>query len=191
MRHRLVSSDGAAEAHVDDAIDARNLKESDSYLSLFLNDLSDSLADSMPVAYLGSSTTTDLLTLMHNRTGHCNVRTLIESHKSKLVKGLKIEDSHIRKFIQSDKHVCDVCARAKLTRMSFRKIHAIRGQRLGDYISADIAVFLNCPSREGYRYVLQFLDHATKYSWVYPMTDRDEAIEKFRDLVDVQLKQTA
>ena len=81
-----------------------------------------------------------------------------------------------------------MCAR-KINSNVVQKIHAIRGQRLGDYISADIAVFINCPSREGYRYVLQFLDHATKYSWVYPMTDRDEAIEKFRDLVDVQLKQ--
>ena len=90
-RHRLNTSDGAAEAHVDDAIVARKSKDTESYyLSLFLNDLSDSLADSTPVAYLGSSTTTDLLTLMHNRTGHCNVRTLIECHKSKLVRDLKI-----------------------------------------------------------------------------------------------------
>ena len=123
---------------------------------------------------------------MHNRTGHCNIRTLIESHKSKLVRGLKIEDSHIRKFIKSDKHVCDVCARAKLTRMSFKKIHAIRGKQFGDYISVDIAVFINCPSREGFRYVLQFIDHATKFSWVYPMTDRDEVIEKFRNLRSIE-----
>ena len=37
-------------------------------------------------------------------------------------------------------------------------------------------------------YVIQFLDHATKYCWVYPMKTRDESIEKLRDLVDVQLK---
>jgi hypothetical protein len=140
------------------------------------------------VAYLGSSTTVDLLTLMHNRTGHGNLRMLIEASKSKLVNGLKIEDQHIRKFVKSDKHVCDICARAKITRMSFNKIHAIRGNRLGDYISCDIAVFKNCPSREGYLYAVQFLDHATKYAWVYPMKTRDEFIEKLRDLIDVKLK---
>jgi hypothetical protein len=80
-----------------------------------------------------------------------------------------------------------VCAR-KITRTSFKKIHAIRGQRLGDYISVDITVFINCPSRKGYRYVVQFLDHATKHSWVYPMTDRDEFIEKLRNFVDVKLR---
>ena len=37
-------------------------------------------------------------------------------------------------------------------------------------------------------YVIQFLDHATKYCWVYPMKTRDESIEKLRDFVDVQLK---
>ena len=36
--------------------------------------------------------------------------------------------------------------------------------------------------------MIQFLDHATKYCWVYPMKTRDESIEKLRDLVDVQLK---
>ena len=36
-------------------------------------------------------------------------------------------------------------------------------------------------------YVVQFLDHATKWSWVYPMRTRDESIEKLRDVVDVQL----
>ena len=68
---------------------------------------------SIPVACLASSSSSDLLTLMHNRTGHGNLRMLIESAKSKLVTGLQIEDSHIRKFKQDDKHVCDICARAK------------------------------------------------------------------------------
>ena len=107
--------------------------------------------------------------------------------KSKLVTGLQIEDKHIRKFKQDDRHVCDICARSKLTRTIFQKSHAIRGTELGDYISVDIAVFVNCPSREGYKYVVCFTDHATKFSWVYPMKLRDEYIEKLRHLVDVEL----
>ena len=118
---------------------------------------------SIPMACLASSSYSDLLTLMHNRTGHGNLRMLIESAKSKLVTGLQIDDSHIRKFRQDDKHVCDICARAKISRQSFKKNHKVRGKLLGDYISCDIAVFKNCPSREGYLYVIQFLDHATKY----------------------------
>ena len=37
-------------------------------------------------------------------------------------------------------------------------------------------------------YVVQFLDHSTKYAWVYPMRTREEFIEKLRDLIDVKLK---
>ena len=50
-------------------------------------------------------------------------------------------------------------------------------------------MFKNCPSREGYLYVIQFLDHSTKYCWVYPMKTRDESIEKLRDLDQLKRSQ--
>jgi hypothetical protein len=43
----------------------------------------------------------------------------------------------------------------------------------GDYVSADILVMLNIPSREGYRYALHAIDHASKFSWVYPLKTRE------------------
>ncbi len=70
----------AAEARVD-VVDVANLvcninNDTESYyLSLFVLDMSDALidssklADSKTIALLGSSTSTDSLTLMHNRTG--------------------------------------------------------------------------------------------------------------------------
>jgi hypothetical protein len=51
----------------------------------------------------------------------------------------------------------------------------------------DIAVFVDCESREGYKYVVCFVDHATKFSWVYPMKTRDEYIEKKRHLIKTEL----
>ena len=117
------------------------------------------LENKLATCFLASSSHIDLLTLFHERTGHCNKRTLIEGVKSKLFKGLKLKDKDFRKFSESDKHVCDICARAKMTRMVFNKIHAIRGVKVGDYISVDIAVFINCPSREGFKYVACFVDH--------------------------------
>ena len=68
---------------------------------------------------LASSVSVDVLGLMHERTGHFNKRGLIECVKSKIVSGLKIEDKDIRRFMESDKHVCDIGARAKATRKSF------------------------------------------------------------------------
>ncbi len=52
----------------------------------------------------------------------------------------------------------------------------------------DLAVFINCESREEYKYVVSLLDHATKMSWVYPMKTRDECFEKLRYFVEVELR---
>ena len=36
-------------------------------------------------------------------------------------------------------------------------VHKLRGNKLGAYVSVDIAVFFNVPSREGYKYVVGFM----------------------------------
>ena len=59
---------------------------------------------------------------------------------------------------------------------------------MGDFVSCDIAVFVNCPSRQGFKYVLGITDHATKYSWVYPMKERSEAFVHLKDFIEVKLK---
>jgi hypothetical protein len=35
------------------------------------------------------------------------------------------QNINVRKFQKSDTHVCDICARAKITRQSFNKVHQI------------------------------------------------------------------
>ncbi len=62
------------------------------------------LVDSQPAAYLESSTTTDLLTLMHNRTGHGNLKMLIESSKSKGEGSKYRRQAHSK--IQSRRQAC-------------------------------------------------------------------------------------
>ena len=56
------------------------------------------LLDRNSIALLASSSTLDVLGLIHERTGHLNKRAIIECVKSKLVRGLEIEDRHIRKY---------------------------------------------------------------------------------------------
>ena len=51
-----------------------------------------------PISLLASLTSSDILGLMHERTGHLNKRALIECVKSKLVTGLQIDDSHIGRY---------------------------------------------------------------------------------------------
>ena len=65
--------------------------------------------------------------------------------------------------------MCVISVRGQRQQESrFKKIMPYEGAHLGAYISVDIAVFINCPSRQGYRYVVTFVDHATKMLWSYP-----------------------
>lgn len=41
-----------------------------------------------------------------------------------------------------------------------------------ELITADIAVYVNCESRLGYKYCLVFTDVATKYFWEFPLKER-------------------
>ncbi len=72
--YRANAAPAAPTIDVDDRHVVRKYNENaDLYTSFYLSDLSDKLnnsmlADSESLALLGSSTTTDLLTLMHNRT---------------------------------------------------------------------------------------------------------------------------
>ncbi len=60
------------------SVDTVNIFYSKFYPDLSSAFITAELVDSQPAAYLGSSTTTDLLTLMHNRTGHGNLKMLME-----------------------------------------------------------------------------------------------------------------
>ena len=57
-----------------------------------------------------------------------------------------------------------------------------------EQVTAYIAVYFNCPSIVGYRYVLAFIDAATKYFWSYPLANRDElfVLSCFENLVRIQ-----
>ena len=49
-----------------------------------------------------------------------------------------------------------------------------------------IAVLVNCPSRDRFKYVACFVDHAKKFSWVYAMKTRDVFFSKLVHLIDVE-----
>ena len=56
--------------------------------------------------------------------------------------------------------LCKSCAKEKITRRSFRKAEpdVLSGLRFLGKVTADNAVYLNCPSRQGFRYVLVLTD---------------------------------
>jgi hypothetical protein len=116
---------------------------------------------------LAASDAADKFLLLHNRSGHLNYSALNECVKNDLILNTGIKPKDIRDSKNKTRPACDVCARSKSTRTSFKPIHVIRGKLFGDYTSVDIVSY-SVPSRDGYVYVLTFTDHASKKSKSYP-----------------------
>jgi hypothetical protein len=109
----------------------------------------------------------DKLFLLHERLGHLSNSIIKQCVKNDLFINSGLKNKDCRK--ENDHPLCNICARAKITRTIFNKIHKIRGTKFGDYISVDIALFPSIPSREGYKYVFTLIDHASKKSFVFPL----------------------
>jgi hypothetical protein len=118
----------------------------------------------------------DKLDLLHRRTGHTSHQLLREAVRNGLVTGITLErkyfsDKARRKF----KGVCDTCAKAKITRLSFpQQQDRVKNLLPGDRLSSDILIMLNEPSRDHFQYVLLVIDNASKYVWVRPLLRRSE-----------------
>ena len=97
---------------------------------------------------LTSSRKVEMIHLMYDRTGHGNENMFIEAHNRQLVKGMKLSEKEVQKYIKRDKSPCDICVRSKITQLEYKKIHKMRGKEVGDYISCDIAVFVNCETQD-------------------------------------------
>ena len=134
----------------------------------------------------------DPLALLHKRTGDSTVGILREAVRTQVIEGVSLPRSCFitKKSKKKFKCLCDVCARAKITRHSFPEVRdRMKGLRPGDVVSADILLMLNIPSRENYRYVLHIIDHATKQSWVYPLKTREskELLVALKQIVEDDL----
>ena len=131
------------------------------YVSLFdllhLPDLT--LTDALPgdagEVHLSDNMRTDPVELLHERCGHFSKIKLIEAHKHLLFTGSGLGRRHLSKkfhrFVK--RHLCKSCAKAKITRQSFpaSEPDALQATKFLEKVTVDIAVYLNCPSRLGYK----------------------------------------
>ena len=157
-------------------------------LNLSNHDNSYYLANLSTESNLVEANYVDKFLLLHNRSGHLNYSALNECVKNDLLLNTGVKPKDIRDSKNKARPVCDVCARSKGTRTSFKPIHGIRGKLFGDYTSVDIVSY-SVPSREGYVYVLTFTDHASKKSKSYPLINRTGDIILFclRDYIQTEL----
>jgi len=85
--------------------------------------------------------------------------------------------------------VCGTCARTKITRKTFSRKESVTFTNFLDKLTCDISVYLNCPSKEGWKYMLVFTDEATKMFWSYGLFERttDAVLVCLKDLYEKQL----
>ena len=120
----------------------------------------------------------DPLDLLHQRTGCTANGKLIEAYRNLLATDTGLKRYHLTKKANNAGYrhknfVCGTCARSKITRRSFKIKPTITHTHFLDKVTCDIAVYLNCPSREGHRYVITFTDEATKMIWSNGLRERN------------------
>ena len=137
----------------------------------------------------------DKLELLHKRTGHVSKTKLLEAYRRMAFEGSGLQRGHLSKKSQklAKKTLCKSCAKAKITRRSFpaQEPEALTALYFLEKVTGDVSVYLNCPSRQGYRYVFLLTDVATKYYWRFPLKNRTgpDILRCIKHWIEVELQQ--
>ncbi|MFS8032553.1 putative RNA-directed DNA polymerase [Helianthus anomalus] len=106
--------------------------------------------------------------LWHARLGHVHYKHLMEMSKMSLIPAVNLTNEK-----------CHICKLNKITRKPFMQ-HVTRESKLLDLIHSDLCDFHGTPSLGNKKYVVTFIDDATRFCYVYLLHAKDEALEKFK-----------
>ena len=147
---------------------------SDVYNLPDLSGMNNLICNYCTVMHTETQTPIGALGLLHKRTFHTSKGKLVEGYKRAAFEGSGLDRSHCSKAAQQNckKQDCSTCGRAKITRAVFKSRDEYPAHSFLELVTADISCYVNCESREGYKYVLCFTDIATKMFWEYPLKTR-------------------
>ncbi|KAI7934024.1 hypothetical protein MJO29_016595 [Puccinia striiformis f. sp. tritici] len=109
--------------------------------------------------------------ILHKSLGHVSYHRI--RHKLRIP--LKIVNS------------CESCSVAKITKASFKNIHA-PARRPFEELHLDLIGPIHPPSREGHRYILTVVDSHTRYCSGIPLKNKSDVPEVLSLLIDVEAK---
>ncbi|PHT29367.1 hypothetical protein CQW23_31044 [Capsicum baccatum] len=104
--------------------------------------------------------------LWHERLGHVNYKTL-----------LKLINLEILPNFECNKSKCQMCVESKYAKHPFKSVE--RNSNPLELIRTDICDMKSTSSRGGKKYFITFIDHCTRYCYVYLLNSKDEAIDAF------------
>ncbi|GJV26886.1 zinc finger, CCHC-type containing protein [Tanacetum coccineum] len=126
--------------------------------------------------YMSSSTVVNS-SLWHARLGHVHYKRMLEMSKDDLIPAI---DENTEK--------CSTCMLTKITRQPFKSI--TRKSVILELIHSDLCDFHATPSLGNKKYVITFIDDASRFCYVYLLHAKDEALDKFRIYkTEVELQQ--
>ncbi|GJX73549.1 zinc finger, CCHC-type containing protein [Tanacetum coccineum] len=113
----------------------------------------------------------------HARLGHVHYNRLHDMSKDSLIPSF---DKNMEK--------CNTCMLTKITRQPFKDIK--RNSILLELIHSDLCDFHATPSIGNKKYVVTFIDDASRFCYVYLLHAKDEALDKFKIYkTEVELQQ--
>ena len=132
--------------------------------------------DNSSSIYMSSSNVVNS-SLWHARLGHVHYKRMLEMSKDDLIPAV---DENMEK--------CTTCMLTKITRQPFKSI--TRKSVILELIHSDLCDFHATPSLGNKKYVITFIDDASRFCYVYLLHAKDEALDKFRIYkTEVELQQ--
>ena len=103
-----------------------------------------------------------------------------------LVKKNLVDGMNCDKFINSESNSndCNGCLLGKMVRTSCPKVSDTRASDILELIHSDVCGPMQTDSIGGSRYMVTFIDDATRYCMVYFLKKKSEVIDKFKKYVD-------
>ena len=108
--------------------------------------------------------------LWHYRLGHINERRIKELHKQGFLGDFDCESLDM----------CESCLTGKMTKVPFTK-KGERSKELLGLIHTDVCGPFSISARGGFRYFITFTDDFSRYGYVYLMTHKSDALERFKE----------
>ncbi|KAJ9560663.1 hypothetical protein OSB04_005823 [Centaurea solstitialis] len=124
--------------------------------------------NSVCMASISSSNNCGKSELWHARLGHVHYKRMRDMSKMSLLPAFELNGEK-----------CKTCMLTKITRQPFAK-NINRDTKVLELVHSDLCDFHSTPSLGNKKYVVTFIDDATRYSYVYLYHTKDEALEKFK-----------
>nr|KAJ0226961.1 hypothetical protein LSAT_V11C100031640 [Lactuca sativa] len=106
--------------------------------------------------------------LWHARLGHIHYKRLKDMYKMSLIPAFHMQNNE----------KCKTCRLTKITRQPFKDV--VKESKVLDLIHSDLCDFHATPSLGNKKYVVTFIDDASRYCYIYLLHSKDEAFEKFK-----------